>query len=94
MPKIIFKLKDGSEKIVDAPNGLSVMEVALKNKNLLSIVLRCATTMNNQPWTYDLWLLQKKGDPKKMCAIEFAHPRGAKVGGISVESMLEGFEIN
>ena len=31
MPKITFLLKDGSEKIVEAANGLSVMEVALKN---------------------------------------------------------------
>lgn len=31
MPKITFKLKDGSEKVVEAANGLSVMEVALKN---------------------------------------------------------------
>lgn len=30
MPKITFILKDGSEKIVDAPLGLSVMEVAQK----------------------------------------------------------------
>ena len=31
MPKITFILKDGSEKIVEAPVGLSVMEVAVKN---------------------------------------------------------------
>jgi 2Fe-2S ferredoxin len=31
MPKITFKLKDGSEKVVDAPVGLSLMEVAVKN---------------------------------------------------------------
>ena len=31
MPKITFIHKDGSEKVVDAPLGLSVMEVALKN---------------------------------------------------------------
>ena len=30
MPKIKFTLKDGSEKIVDAPLGLSLMEVAVK----------------------------------------------------------------
>ncbi len=31
MPTIIFKLKDGSEKAVDAPVGLSLMEVAVKH---------------------------------------------------------------
>ena len=31
MPKMTFILKDGSEKVVDAPLGLSVMEIAQKN---------------------------------------------------------------
>ncbi len=31
MPKIIFIQADGSEKIVDAPNGISLLEVAHKN---------------------------------------------------------------
>ena len=31
MPKITFILKDGSEKIIDAPVGLSLMEVAVKH---------------------------------------------------------------
>jgi ferredoxin, 2Fe-2S len=31
MPKIIFVLKDGTEKEVDAPLGLSVLEIAHKN---------------------------------------------------------------
>lgn len=31
MPKITFIYKDGKEQVVDAPIGLSVMEVALKN---------------------------------------------------------------
>lgn len=30
MPKVIFTLKDGTEKIIDAPVGLSVLEVAHK----------------------------------------------------------------
>ncbi len=31
MPQIIFIQTDGTEKIVDAPIGLSVMEIAVKN---------------------------------------------------------------
>jgi 2Fe-2S ferredoxin len=31
MPKITFILKDGAQKIVEAPSGLSLMEVAVKN---------------------------------------------------------------
>lgn len=31
MPQITFKLKDGSEKTIDAQNGLSLMEVAVQN---------------------------------------------------------------
>ena len=31
MPKIIFVLKDGSEKICEAPIGLSVLEIAHSN---------------------------------------------------------------
>ncbi|MBT4219849.1 MAG: 2Fe-2S iron-sulfur cluster binding domain-containing protein, partial [Rhodospirillaceae bacterium] len=31
MPKMTFILSDGSQKEVDAPDGLSVMEVAHKN---------------------------------------------------------------
>lgn len=48
MPNITFIYKDGSEKTVDAPVGLSVMEVALKN-NIEQIegtcggALACAT---------------------------------------------------
>jgi len=32
MPKITFVLHDGKEKTIDAPNGLSVLEVAHQNK--------------------------------------------------------------
>ena len=32
MPKMTFILKDGSRKEVDAPSGLSVMEIAQKHK--------------------------------------------------------------
>lgn len=32
MPKIIFKLSDGNVKEVDAPLGLSVLEIAHKNQ--------------------------------------------------------------
>ncbi len=32
MPKIIFKLSDGNVKVVDAPIGLSVLEIAHKNQ--------------------------------------------------------------
>ena len=31
MPKVTFVLHDGSEKVVDAPNGISLLEVAHKN---------------------------------------------------------------
>lgn len=31
MPKMTFVLSDGSEKTVEAPNGISVLEVAHKN---------------------------------------------------------------
>src|ERR1700712_508827 len=31
MPKITFQLNDGTEKTVDAPNGISLLEVAHKN---------------------------------------------------------------
>lgn len=32
MPKIIFVLADGSEKLCESPEGISVLEVAHKNK--------------------------------------------------------------
>ena len=32
MPKITFILKDGQQKEVEAPNGLSIMEIAQKHK--------------------------------------------------------------
>ena len=32
MPKMTFVLPDGSEKQVDAPNGISVLEIAHKNE--------------------------------------------------------------
>ena len=32
MPNITFKLKDGTEKLIDAPIGLSLMEVAVKHQ--------------------------------------------------------------
>jgi 2Fe-2S ferredoxin len=31
MPKMTFVLTDGSEKVVDAPNGISVLEIAHKH---------------------------------------------------------------
>lgn len=31
MPKITFVEKDGNEKVIDAPNGISVLEVAHQN---------------------------------------------------------------
>ena len=31
MPKMVFVEKDGHEKVVDAPNGLSIMEIAHKH---------------------------------------------------------------
>lgn len=31
MPKITFILTDGTEKVIDAPNGISLLEVAHKN---------------------------------------------------------------
>lgn len=31
MPKVIFKYQDGAEKVVEAPNGISLLEVAHKN---------------------------------------------------------------
>lgn len=32
MPKVTFIYKDGHEKVIDAPEGLSLMEVAVKNE--------------------------------------------------------------
>lgn len=32
MPKITFIEKDGNQKVVDAPNGLSVLEIAHQNQ--------------------------------------------------------------
>ena len=32
MPKMTFVLNDGSEKVVEAPNGISVLEIAHKNE--------------------------------------------------------------
>lgn len=31
MPKVTFILTDGTEKVIDAPNGISLLEVAHKN---------------------------------------------------------------
>ncbi|MFZ4125688.1 MAG: ferredoxin family 2Fe-2S iron-sulfur cluster binding protein [Rickettsiales bacterium] len=31
MPKVTFILNDGTEKVIDAPNGISLLEVAHKN---------------------------------------------------------------
>src|SRR5262249_41063404 len=44
MPKITFMLKDGSEKIVDAPVGLSLMEGAVKN-NISAIEGACGGSL-------------------------------------------------
>ncbi len=44
MPNITFILKDGTKKIVDAPVGLSLMEVALKN-NIEAIEGSCGGSL-------------------------------------------------
>ncbi len=102
MPKITFKLKDGSEKIVDAPVGLSLMEVALKNdieqiEGACGGSLACATChVYIEPSWWDRCLPdgEKSDDEEDMLDLGFDVRKMSRLGcQIMITDELDGLVV-
>lgn len=98
MPKLIFVLQDGSEKEVDAPNGLSVLEIAHQNKVDLEGAcegsLACSTC---HVIVDDAWfgkLEDAKEDEEDMLDLAFGLTHTSRLGcQIIMHDELDGLKV-
>ena len=84
MPKIIFTLSDGSEKEVDAPVGLSVLEIAHQNdvdlEGACEGSLACSTChVIIDPEYYDM-LKEATEDEEDMLDLAFGLTHTSRLG--------------
>ncbi len=98
MPKIIFILTDGSEKEVDAPVGLSVLEIAHQNNIDLEGAcegsLACSTChVIVDPEYYDM-LKEATEDEEDMLDLAFGLTHTSRLGcQIIMSEELNGLKI-
>jgi len=102
MPKITFIDKDDTEKVVDAPVGLSLMEVAVKN-NISAIEgacggsLACATChlyVHPQWWDKTLPDGEKSDDEEDMLDLGFDVRKYSRLScQIMVTEELDGLVV-
>lgn len=98
MPKITFILPDGSQKTVDAPNGISLLEVAHKNAVPLEGAcegsLACSTChLIIDPAYYDT-LPKASDDEEDMLDLAFGLTHTSRLGcQIMVNDSLEGLKV-
>lgn len=102
MPQITFILKDGSEKTIDAPVGLSLMEIAVKH-NIETIdgtcggSLACATChMYVKPDWWDKTLPdgEKSDDEEDMLDLGFDVRKYSRLGcQIMMSDDLDGLVV-
>ncbi len=98
MPKVTFVLSDGSEKHVDAPNGISLLEVAHKNDIPLEGAcegsLACSTChVIVEPSYYDQ-LPSASDDEEDMLDLAFGLTHTSRLGcQIMMNDSLDGLKV-
>ena len=98
MPKIIFTLSDGAEKEVDAPVGLSVLEIAHKNNIDLEGAcegsLACSTChVIIDPEYFDM-LKEPTEDEEDMLDLAFGLTHTSRLGcQIIMSEELDGLKV-
>ncbi len=98
MPKIIFVLNDGSEKTVDAPNGISLLEVAHKNAVSLEGAcegsLACSTCHVIIDEAFYNQLPPASEDEEDMLDLAFGLTHTSRLGcQIMMNDSLEGLKV-
>jgi len=98
MVKIIFVLKDGEEKVVDAPVGLSVLEVAHDNEIDLEGAcegsLACSTCHVVIDESFFDKLPEASEDEEDMLDLAFGLTRTSRLGcQIKITEELEGLKV-
>ena len=99
MPKMTFILKDGSRKEVEAPNGLSVLEIAHRNhvdiEGACEGSLACSTchVIVDAEW-YDV-LETATEDEEDMLDLAFGLTHTSRLGcQIKMTEELDGLEVS
>jgi 2Fe-2S ferredoxin len=98
MPKIIFTLSDGAEKEVDAPVGLSVLEIAHKNdidlEGACEGSLACSTChVIIDPEYFDV-LKEPTEDEEDMLDLAFGLTHTSRLGcQIIMSEELDGLKV-
>lgn len=99
MPKITFVQNDGSEKTVDAPNGISVLEVAHKNDISLEGAcegsLACSTCHVIVDKAFYDKLPAATEDEEDMLDLAFGLSHTSRLGcQIIMNDMLDGLRVS
>ena len=99
MPKMTFILRDGSEKVVEAPLGLSILEVAHRNsidiEGACEGSLACSTchVIVDKDW-YDK-LPEATEDEEDMLDLAFGLTRTSRLGcQIVISEALDGLVVS
>lgn len=99
MTKIIFVLNDGSEKEVDAPNGISLLEVAHKNHIPLEGAcegsLACSTCHVIVDEAFYAGLPKASDDEEDMLDLAFGLTHTSRLGcQIMINDSLDGLKVS
>lgn len=99
MPKITFILNDQSEKTVDAPNGISLLEVAHKNGVALEGAcegsLACSTCHVIVDEAFYKQLPKATDDEEDMLDLAFGLTHTSRLGcQIMINDSLEGLKVS
>lgn len=99
MPTVTFKLLDGSEKIIDAPTGLSVLEIAHKNdidlEGACEGSLSCSTCHVIVDETFYSQLPTATEDEEDMLDLAFALTHTSRLGcQIIMTDELDGLVVS
>jgi len=98
MPQMTFVYQDGSEKIVDAPNGVSVLEIAHKNHIPLEGAcegsLACSTCHVIVDTSYYEKLKTATEDEEDMLDLAFGLTHTSRLGcQIIMSDALDGLRV-
>ena len=99
MPKITFVLADGTEKAIDAPNGISLLEVAHKNQIPLEGAcegsLACSTCHVIVDEAFYSKLPVASEDEEDMLDLAFGLTHTSRLGcQIMMNDSLEGLKVS